>query len=76
LQFDNDNNAGVKYGIDYAHFKGDSVTIEANDLLLSADSISGKIKKGSFKEQSGFVLNELHGEFLYSNKQTFVKILF
>ena len=75
LQFDNDNNPRIKYGIDYAHFKGDSVTLEANDLLLSADSISGKIKKGSFKEQSGFVLNELQGEFLYANTQTFVKDL-
>src|SRR6187402_2049774 len=75
LQFDNDNNPRIKYGIDYAHFKGDSVTLEANDLLLSADSISGKIKKASFKEQSGFVLNELQGEFLYANTQTFVKDL-
>jgi len=75
LKFDNDNNPRIKYGIDYAHFKGDSVTLEANDLLLSADSISGKIKKGSFKEQSGFVLNELQGEFLYANTQTFVKDL-
>ena len=75
LQFDNDNNTRIKYGIDYGHFKGDSVTLEANDLLLSADSIAGKIKKGSFKEQSGFVLNELQGEFLYSTTQTFVKDL-
>src|SRR6188768_568895 len=72
LQFDNDNNPRIKYGIDYGHFKGDSVTLEANDFLLSADSISGKIKKGSFREQSGFVLNELQGEFLYANTQTFV----
>lgn len=76
LQFDNDNNPPIKYGIDYGHFKGDSVTLDANDLLLSADSIAGKINKGSFKEQSGFVLNELHGEFLYANTQTFVKDLF
>jgi hypothetical protein len=55
--------------------KADSVTLEANDLLLSADSIAGKIKKGSFKEQSGFVLNQLQGEFLYTNTQTFVKDL-
>jgi translocation and assembly module TamB len=75
LQFDNDNNPRIKYGIDYGHFKGDSVTLAANDLLLSTDSIAGKIKKGSFKEQSGFVLNELQGEFLYANTQTFVKDL-
>src|SRR5204862_2718635 len=75
LQFDNDNNPRIKYGIDYGHFKGDSLTLEANDLLLSADSIAGNIKKGSFKEQSGFVLNELQGEFLYASTQTFVKDL-
>ncbi|HEV8270120.1 MAG TPA: translocation/assembly module TamB domain-containing protein, partial [Chitinophagaceae bacterium] len=75
LQFDNDNNPRIKYGIDYGHFKADSVTLEANDLLLSADSIAGKIKKGSFKEHSGFVLNQLQGEFLYTNTQTFVKDL-
>jgi translocation and assembly module TamB len=75
LQFDNDNNPRIKYGIDYGHFKGDSVTLEANDLLLSVDSIAGKIKKASFKEQNGFVLNELQGEFLYANTQTFVKHL-
>jgi hypothetical protein len=49
--------------------------LEANDFLISIDSISAKIKKGSFKEQSGFVLNELLGEFLYTNTQTFVKDL-
>jgi len=76
LQFDNDNNPRLKYGIDYGHFKGDSVTLEANDLLLSFDSIAGKIKQASLKEQSGFVLNELSGEFLYANTQTFVKDLF
>jgi translocation and assembly module TamB len=76
LQFDNDNNARVKYGIDYGHFKGESLTLEANDLLLTTDSISGKIRKGSFKEQSGFALNEVHGEFLYANTQTFVKDFF
>ena len=75
LQFDNDNNARIKYGIDYGHFKGDSVTLAANDFLLSADSIAGKIKKGSFKEQSGFVLNELQGEFLYANTEAFIKDL-
>src|SRR5213075_1481077 len=64
------------YGIDYGHFKGDSLTLEANDLLLSVDSVAGKIKKGSFKEQSGFVLNELQGEILYTNTQTFVKDFF
>lgn len=76
LEFDNDNQLRIKYGIDYAHMKGDSVTLEINDLLMSKDSIGGKIKKASFKEQSGFVLKELSGEILYANTQTYLKDLY
>ena len=76
LRFDNDNNPRTNYGIDYSHLKGDSLTLEVNDLLLSYDSIGGKIKKATFKEQSGFVLHELQGEVLYSNTQIYLKDLF
>ena len=75
LQFDNDNSPGTGYGIDYAHMKGDSLTLEVNDLLLSKDSIAGKIRKGKFREQSGFVLNELQADVLYANTQTYIKDL-
>jgi len=75
LQYDNDNNPRMKYGMDYGHLKGDSLTLEINDLLLSADSMTGKINKASFKEQSGFVLNELQTNFLFSNKQAYLKDL-
>ncbi|HJS55633.1 MAG TPA: translocation/assembly module TamB domain-containing protein, partial [Chitinophagaceae bacterium] len=76
FQFDNDNNQRIKYGMDYGHLKADSLTLEATDLLLSYDSVAGKIKKGKFREQSGFVLNELQADFLYANTQTYVKDLF
>jgi hypothetical protein len=42
---------------------------------LSPDSIAGSITRGEFKEQSGFVLNELHGDFLYANNQAYLKDL-
>jgi hypothetical protein len=76
LQFDNDNTPRAGYGIDYGHMKGEAFTLQAEDLVLSLDSIGGKIKKGSFKEQSGFVLEELQTEFLYSNTKTYLKDLF
>ena len=75
LQYDNDNNPRMRSGIDYGHMKGDSLTLEINDLLLTPDSIAAKIKKGEFKEQSGFVLNELQTDFLYANNQAYVKDL-
>jgi len=76
LQFDNDNHPKAGYGIDYYHMTGDSVTLEVNDLVLTKDSIGGKIKKGSFREQSGFVLQELSGDILYANTQTYLKDLY
>ena len=75
FQFDNNNNPETGYGIDYGHMNAGELTLQVDDLLLSKDSIAGKIKKGSFKEQSGFVLNELQGEFLYANNQTYLKDL-
>jgi len=76
FQFDNDNNPRTAYGIDFGHMRGDSVTLEVNDLLLSYDSIAGKVKKATFKEKAGFVLSELQAEFLYSKTQTYIKDLF
>ena len=76
LQFDNDNAPETRYGIDYAHMKGDSVTLQVNDLLLTKDSIAGKINKASFSEKSGFVLEQLSADVLYANTQTYVKDLY
>ena len=75
LKYDNDNNPRMKYGMDYGHMKVDSLTLEINDLLLSSDSMTGKIKKAAFKEQSGFVLNELQTNFLFANNQAYLNNL-
>jgi translocation and assembly module TamB len=75
LQYDNDNNPRIKSGMDYAHLKGSAFTLQANDVLLSVDSIAGSIKKASFKEQSGFVLEQLQTDFLYANNQSYLKDL-
>jgi translocation and assembly module TamB len=75
FQFENDNNPKTGYGIDYGHLKADSLSLEVNDFILSLDSIGGKIKKGQFREQSGFVLDELQTDFLYAKDQMYVKDL-
>ena len=75
LQYDNDNNARIKNGMDYSHLKIAALTLEIDDLLLNQDSIAGKIKKGEFREQSGFILNELQADVLYANKQAYLKDL-
>jgi translocation and assembly module TamB len=76
LQFDNDNNSRVKNGMDYGHLKAEALTLQANDFILSSDSIAGKISKAEFKEQSGFVLNQLSAEFLYTGNEAWLKDLY
>lgn len=76
LQFDNDNQPKVKTGMDYAHLKTNDLILQVKDFLFSKDSIAGNIKKASFNEQSGFVLNELETEFLYTSRQAYLNGLY
>jgi translocation and assembly module TamB len=75
VQFDNDNQPKVPYGIDYAHFRGDSLTLHVKDFVMNTDSIAAVITEGYFKEKSGFQLDALQGSLLYANNQAYVKDL-
>ncbi|HZI01562.1 MAG TPA: hypothetical protein VEX63_10470, partial [Flavisolibacter sp.] len=76
IQFDNDNQPKAPYGIDYAHFRGDSLTLHVKNFVMNTDSIAAIVTKGHFREKSGFVLNELQGELLYANNQAYLKNLY
>jgi translocation and assembly module TamB len=76
LQFDNDNNPKQTYGLDYAHLLGDSLTLYADNFVLNEDSTGLSITKASMKEKSGFRLNALTGNILYSKNQAFFKDLY
>jgi translocation and assembly module TamB len=72
LAFENDNEPEQKQGMDYAHFDAKRVTLHANDFIFNPDSIGGKISKGELSEKSGFQLNTLETDFLYSGKQAYL----
>ncbi|MDB5196864.1 MAG: hypothetical protein JWP88_1235 [Flaviaesturariibacter sp.] len=76
IQFDNDNNPKQASGIDFAHFRGDSLNLHMRNLALTGDSIMGLIAGASFREKSGFVLDTLRGDFLYGPKQSYIKNLY
>lgn len=76
FRFDNDNNPRTKQGMDYAHLNAEAFTLQAKDVLLDTDSIGGTITKATFKEQSGFVLNELRTEFLYTANGAYLNDLY
>ena len=76
IQFDDDNSPKQQNGMDYMHLKANALTLHVNDFLFGTDSIAGSITKATLSEQSGFALNQLQTNFLYSNKQAYLKDLY
>ncbi|MDQ6609257.1 MAG: translocation/assembly module TamB domain-containing protein, partial [Bacteroidota bacterium] len=75
IRFDDESKQPLHYGMDYSHLKIDSLNLYANDVVFNKDATSLTVTKGSFKEKSGFVLNELQGELLYGANQSYLKNL-
>ncbi|RYY41368.1 MAG: translocation/assembly module TamB [Chitinophagaceae bacterium] len=75
IRFDNDNSPKQSYGIDYAHFDGTDITLGVQNLVFNKDSIAALVTKGSFREKSGFQLDELRGDLLYANKLAYLRNL-
>ena len=61
--------------MDYAHLHAQQFTIAINNLLYSKDSVAGSITEGRLREKNGFVLNGLATNFLYTEKQAYLKDL-
>lgn len=75
IKYDDDNQPRLKKGMDYGHLGLQNLTIDADSLVYGPDTISGRIDKGQFVEQSGFRLNQLHTRFLYSSHRTILQDL-
>jgi len=76
LRFDDDNKPKLNYGLDYAHLNAENLSLDVDEFIMKPDSIAAKINKGSVKEKSGFELNALQGEILYTSNQTLLKNLY
>lgn len=76
IRFDNDNSPRAAYGMDYAHLHATDLNLGVEDLVLSIDSIAGRINNGSFREQSGFELNELRATCLYTENGASIQDLY
>jgi len=76
FQFDNDNTPATGYGMDYAHMRADSFNLHVDNFILDTDSIAARIINGSFKEKSGFELDQLKVDLLYANNQSYLKDLY
>jgi hypothetical protein len=76
IQFDNNASKPVARGIDYMHMNLKGLTVDADDILYSPTTISGKINQFAFSEKSGVQIKNFHTQFLYGQKQSFLKNLY
>ena len=75
IRFDDDSKPQLSAGMDYAHLNFDNLTLHADNLVFKPDSTSLSIVKGSLREKSGFVLNDVQGDLLYASNQAYLKNL-
>jgi translocation and assembly module TamB len=71
FQYDDENQPRQKQVVDYGHLKATDVTLQARSFLMDDDTITASIQEGSLKEQSGFTLNQLQGDLVYTNKKVY-----
>jgi hypothetical protein len=68
IQFDNLAEKPLAKAMDFNHLKINQLGLVAEELGYSAAGIKVKVKSGTLKEKSGFVLNKLQGDVAYNDQ--------
>lgn len=75
IKFDNDAQAPLRRGMDFAHMHLRDLNIDLSDLAYSPDTIAGKVNQVTFNEKSGLVVKNFHTQFLYGPKNAYLNDL-
>lgn len=76
FKYDDGNAPRQKSGMDYAHIDAKSITLAANTLYYTTDTIAAALKHLSLQERSGFDLRELKTNFMYHPQGAFLSDLY
>ena len=76
FRLDNTSMPVTKFGMDYGHLDIQKINLSAGNVLYNLDTTMATIKTANFKEKSGFVLNELNTDFLFTETGTSLKNLY
>lgn len=68
FRFDDNTKPSISPGMDYAHLDLTKFNVEMDRFFIHKDTIAALITQGSMVDKSGFVLNNLHTDFLFSGK--------
>jgi Uncharacterized protein conserved in bacteria len=66
VQFDDNNQPRLRYGMDYAHLDADDLSLHISNIFFNGDTISANVRDAQLKERSGLLLEQLQGDFLYT----------
>lgn len=72
LRFDDENQPKQKTGLDYGHLDLQNFSLTAQALNYTPQLISGKFRGGQFRDRSGFALQRLDADLVYSDTLTSV----
>jgi hypothetical protein len=72
IQFDNEAQAPVKKGLDYAHMHIHELNADAENIAYSPDTLSGRINSFTFNDKSGLAIKKLHTNFFYGPKNAYL----
>ncbi|WP_421827803.1 translocation/assembly module TamB domain-containing protein [Larkinella sp.] len=75
IRFDDQNQPKQKTGLDYGHLDLQDLSLTAQTLQYSPQVISGKFRGGRFRDQSGFALQRLDADVVYSDTLTSINRL-
>lgn len=67
ISFDDNNMPAITNGMDYSHLKIDSLVVKADNMVFTPTGYSGNILQTSFREKSGFNLQQLKTNFVYND---------
>lgn len=73
IQYQDLNAPKQKRGINYSDLKINNLKLNSERFYYSPTQTSGWIYSGSFKEKSGFEIQNLQTDFAYTDKQIFLK---
>ena len=76
FKLDNSSMPVTNYGMDYGHMDIKDIDINATNVMYNLDTTMVTIQKARLKEKSGFVLNDLNTDFLFTNTGVSLKNLY
>ncbi|RFZ82298.1 translocation/assembly module TamB [Mucilaginibacter terrenus] len=75
IKFDNDAQAPIRRGLDFAHMHIQNLNTNIENLKYNPDSLSGRVNTLTFNDKSGLKINTFHTNFFYGAHGAYLKDL-